>query len=117
MSNRTFVCFNCRTTERVPIYRRLTRNCRKCRGQAEHVYYKFKIPKRDDTRGWRELEGKVRVFNRAEKNRELPRLRQEQTQLERLLAETPQTRQTRLKALRTKLKVIKGKIEEWNLWP
>lgn len=62
MSNRTFVCFACRTTERVPLSR-LTRNCRVCRAPAEHVYYKFAIPPKDDDKSWQELLRKVREVN------------------------------------------------------
>ena len=76
MSKRTYVCFPCRTTERVP-YERATRNCRKCHAPAEHVYYKFRIPRADDDRGWADLMQKVRDVNRVIKERALERLRSE----------------------------------------
>lgn len=61
MSNRTHVCFECRTTERVPVSR-IIRICRRCRKHAEHVFYKFKIPRRNDDAGWQELQSKARTL-------------------------------------------------------
>lgn len=114
MSNRTYVCFECRTTERVPV-ERITRTCRRCRRQAEHVYYKFAIPRRDDDAGWQELQGKVRALNRQTKSNMLSRLRQERAKLQRLLAEAPQGGQGRLRSLRSKLKKVNEQMEEWSL--
>lgn len=115
MSNRTYVCFDCRTTERVSVAR-ITRTCRKCRKQAEHVYYKFKIPKRADDAGWRELEAKVRTYNRRARSYVLPRLRQERTKLERLLSEMPKSKPDRRRSLSFKLKNINEYIRQWSLW-
>jgi hypothetical protein len=114
LSNSTHVCFDCRTTERVPAGR-ITRNCRKCRAQAEHVYYKFKIPQRDDDVAWQSLQTKVRAFNHQVKSNVLARLRQERAKLERLLAEVPETKQDRRRLLRFKLKVVNEKMRQWNL--
>jgi hypothetical protein len=115
MRNRTYVCFECRTTERVSASR-ITRICRKCRKQAEHVYYKFKIPRRDDDAGWQELQSKVRTLNRQAKSNMLSRLGQERTKLQRLLAEVPESKQDRLRSLRFKLKSVNKKPEEWSMW-
>lgn len=115
MNNRTYVCFDCRTTERVPVSR-ITRACRKCRKQAEHVYYKFKIPPRNDGAGWQELQTKVRALNHRAKSNALSRLRQERTKLLRLVAEVPDTERGRTSSLRSKLKSIDQKMEEWSMW-
>lgn len=115
MSNRTYVCFECRTTERVPLSR-ITRTCRKCRRQAEHVYYKFKIPPRRDDASWQELQRKVRALNRQVRSNMLSRLRQESAKLQRLVVEVPTSKQDRIRSLRFKLKSVNKKIEEWSLW-
>jgi hypothetical protein len=115
VNNRTYVCFNCRTTERVPA-ERITKVCRKCREQAEHVYYKFKIPQRDDDVAWQKLQTKVRAVNRKLKSDALAWLRKERARLEQLLAEVPQSKQERRRSLRFKLKTVKEKTEQWNIW-
>jgi hypothetical protein len=115
LSNSTYVCFDCQTTERVPAGR-ITRNCRKCRAQAEHVYYRFKIPQRDDSVAWQSLQTKVRAFNRQAKSNVLARLRQERERLERQIAELPKNKPGRQRMLSFKLKVVDEKIEKWSLW-
>jgi hypothetical protein len=115
VSKRTYVCFDCRTTERVPVGR-ISRSCRKCRKQAEHVFYKFKIPKRTDDAAWQELETKVRAFNRNVKTDALVRLRQERTRLERLIAELPESKPDRRRVLSFKLKRITADMKEWTQW-
>lgn len=94
MNNRTYVCFTCRTTARVTVGR-ITQVCRQCRALAEHVYYKFKIPRRGDDAGWEELQMKVRADNRTLKSTALARLRQERAKRERLLGGTPQSQPAR----------------------
>ena len=115
MSNRTYACFTCRTTARVPMGR-ITQVCRQCRAPAEHVYYKFKIPRRKDDAGWEELQIKVRAVNRTMKSNVLTRLRRERAKLERLLAETPPSRPHRQRALRLKLKTVQIETEQWSTW-
>ena len=115
MSKRTYVCFDCRTTERVPLGR-ISRNCRRCRKQAEHVFYKFKIPQRTDNAAWQELQTKVRAFNHRAKANALVRLRQERTRLERILAEVPESKPERRRLLGSKLKRITADMKEWSLW-
>ena len=113
MSNRTFVCFDCRTTERVPIYRRLTRNCRKCRRPAEHVYYKFRIPPIDDDKAWRELATKVRQVNDAIKKNRLTYLRDRVDRYTRALETVPPGRRA---AFLKRLKGVNEEIAEWEGW-
>jgi len=115
VSNRTYVCFTCRTTARVPLGR-ITQVCRQCRAPAEHVYYKFKIPRRGDDAGWEELQIKVRAVNRTMKSNALARLRQERAKLERLLGETPPSQQARQRSLRFKLKTVQEKAQQWSTW-
>src|SRR5215467_335871 len=85
---RTFVCFTCRTTERVPVGR-LTRRCRKCRAPAEYVYYKFRIPRVKDDKGWRALMQSVRELNRAIATRALHWLRARADRYARALPSQP----------------------------
>ncbi len=95
---------------------RITRNCRKCRRQAEHVYYKFKIPRSDDDAGWQDLQNKVRLDNRQTRNRVLAQLRRERERLERMLAQASESRQDRRRVLSFKLKSINAQMEQWSLW-
>ena len=115
MNNRTYVCFTCRTTARVPA-QRITQVCRQCRAPAEHVYYKFKIPRRGEDDGWEELQVKVRAVNRKLKSNALSWLRKERAKLERLLAEAPPSQQGRQRSLRFKLKTVQVKTEQWSTW-
>jgi hypothetical protein len=115
VSNSTYVCFDCRTTERVPIAR-ISRACRKCRKPAHHVYYKFSIPKRDDNPGWKDLEAKVRPMNRKIYVTVMSRLRRDRAHLEQVLAETPVTRDARRRDLNRKLKINAKELQSWEQW-
>lgn len=112
MSKRTFVCFTCRTTDRVPLPRR-TRDCRICHAPAEHVYYKFRIPRRDDDTGWSELQDKVRDVNAKIKARAVAKLTADAERYTRLLASQPADRQS---AVRHKLREIQTALAEWERW-
>lgn len=79
------------------------------------MYYKFKIPQKDDDAGWQELQVQIRALNRQAKSNMLSRLRQERVKLERLLAEVPQNKQDRLRSLRSKLKKVNKQMEDWSL--
>ena len=109
MRSATFVCFECRTTERVPVSR-LSKTCRKCRKPAESVFYKFPIPRRTDDRGWEELLRKVRPFNRAARERALVYYRTEQARLEKLIHTTP----SKARAFATRLKAARKAITQWQ---
>ena len=113
MSKRTFVCFTCRTTERVPIAR-VTRQCRKCHAPAEHVYYKFRIPRADDDKGWSDLMQKVRDVNRTIKDRALRRLRSEAERYSRSLTSQPAHRSRAIQAKLRELEQKIGKLEQWR---
>ena len=115
MSNSTYVCFTCRTTERVP-QSRITRTCRKCRRPAEHVYYKFKIPKKDDDAGWDELRRKVRPFNRTVKANALASLEKERVKLERILSTLQGDKQNKRRSIEAKLSINKRQIVAWQQW-
>jgi len=113
LSNRTFVCFECRTTEREP-YGRWTRNCRKCRARAEYVHYKFRIPKKDDDDGWAELRKRAQEVNAQIKTRALASEHRREEHYTRILAtvETPSTRHE----LEEKLRSIRDAISVWEQW-
>ena len=113
MSNRTFVCFACRTTERVEISR-MTRRCRKCHAPSEHVYYKFRIPRRDDDDGWAALMPKVREVNRTIKENWLQELRADEERYSQVLAEAPPHRKTRATAKLREIRDKLSKLEEWR---
>ncbi len=115
MSNHTYVCFDCRTTERVP-HQRISRNCRKCRKAAHYVYYKFAIPKRDDSLGWNELESKVRPMNKKTLSQVMIRLANEREQLERVLSETPLTREAHRRDLIRRIRLNEKERVEWSKW-
>jgi hypothetical protein len=112
MSNRTFVCFTCRTTERVPIAR-LTRKCRKCHAPAEHVYYKFRIPRADDDKGWSDLMQRVREVNRTIREGALKHFRSRAERYARALKGQPEKR---TKAAEARLREIEEKIRKYEQW-
>jgi hypothetical protein len=115
VSSRTYVCFDCRTTERVAAPR-IAKRCRKCRRAAHHVYYKFKIPARADDRGWSALESQVRPMNLETQVRMLAQLRGKRRRLERILATVPVTNPSRQKLLRSQLRAIEAESKEWLQW-
>ena len=115
MSNRTYACFDCRTTARVP-YSRIALRCRKCGKFAEHIYFKFRIPKRDDATGWMDLLRKVRPFNRAVADANLDRLSKEQLRVEHQLETCGAKQDARRKALRFKLRTIGKELADWRSW-
>ena len=115
MNNATYVCFDCRTTERTPAWR-ITRNCRRCRKTAQHVYYKFRIPRRGDDAGWAELETRVRSYNRAIQSQVLPRLRKEKDWIERILSTYPDLRPYRRRMLMRQIRRIEEERAGWLEW-
>jgi hypothetical protein len=115
MSNRTYVCFDCRTTERVPTAR-IAKTCRKCRKPAHHVYYKFKVPARTDDRGWSALEPRVRAVNIDMQTRALARLRERRLRLERVLDSGALKNEAKRKQLRRQLRDVKAASEDWLQW-
>jgi len=115
MSNRTYACFECRTTGRVPTSR-ITMNCRKCRNPAHHIYYKFKIPGRLDDRGWRDLEAKVRPMNLELQSSALRRVRDEQARIERLVKDLPESRRSKRIDLSQRLRALAKEREDWLKW-
>jgi len=112
MSNRTYVCFECRTTERVPIAR-LTRDCRICHAPAEHVYYRFRIPTRDDDKGWRELRQRVREVNDRIKAGAVASLRGKVERYSRILASARPRRQPKLRREMEAAQELLSKFERW----
>jgi hypothetical protein len=110
MSKRTFVCFECRTTDRVPIDR-LTRKCRKCHAPAEHVYYKFRIPRAEDDAGWADLMQKVRDVNRRIRDNALRHYLAEVERYSRVLSEKPASR-----TILAKLRVVEDKVRRFEEW-
>ena len=112
MSKRTYVCFACRTTERVPVSR-ITRTCRKCHEPVEHVYYKFRVPRLDDDAGWSDLMQKVREVNRTIRENALKHLRSEAERYSRMLTAQPMHR---AKTVATRLREIQEKISKFEQW-
>jgi hypothetical protein len=115
MSNRTYVCFDCRTTERIPTGR-ITKRCRFCRKAAEHVYQKFKIPRRNDDKGWQELKAKVRPFNERVKWHHISHLTKEQHKIERVLESVPSYQERKRRELSGRLKISREKYKAWQQW-
>ena len=115
MSNRTFVCFDCRTTERVATTS-IAKACRKCRKPAHRVHCKFKIPKRADDGAWANLEARVRPMNRELQTHALEYLREKQAKLERLLAEVPAENDMKRKLLKRELRSVASERDAWKTW-
>ena len=114
MSKRTFVCFACRTTDRVSLFARVSRRCRKCRATAEHVYYKFRIPPADDDAGWAELMQKVRKVNDAIKANSLKYYRAKAERHARSLATLPEWRAKKARAQLREVEALIRQYEEWR---
>jgi hypothetical protein len=95
---------------------RIALRCRKCGKPAEHVYYRFRIPKRDDANGWIELLRKVRPFNRSVADANLDRLSKERLRVEHQLETCGANREARMKALRFKLRTIDKELTDWRSW-
>lgn len=115
MSSRTYVCFDCRTTERVPTSR-ISKSCRKCRKPAQHVYHKFSIPPRKDDDGWADLEKRVRPMNLEMHVRALAGLREKRARLERQLETASASSEERRKQMRRQLRTVVSEIKEWQKW-
>jgi len=115
MSNRTYACFECRTTGRVPSSR-ITMDCRKCRKPAHHIYYKFKIPGRRDERGWAELERRVRPMNLEFQTGALRRVRAEQARIRRVIETLPESRRARRLDLNRRLERLAKEHDDWLKW-
>jgi hypothetical protein len=77
------------------------------------VYYKFRIPRRDDNEGWRDLKTKVREVNAKMKARAVARLQADAARFERVLASTPGAS----RAIRQKLRDIETVLAAWRRWP
>jgi len=112
VSSRTYVCFDCRTTERV-LAARIARSCRK---PAHHVYYKFKVSSRADDSGWTKLEGRVRPVNIEIQTHALARLRKRRAQLERILSSGTKKSELKQKQLRRQLRDVDAESREWLQW-
>jgi len=61
MSNRTYVCIECRTSMRAPSSCGLKTDfrCRSCSGEVFEVSHRWRIPKRGDDKEWEMLRKKV----------------------------------------------------------
>ena len=112
MSSRTYVCFDCRTTERVPLAR-LTRDCRICRKPAEHVYFKLRVPRADDDDGWRTLMVAAREINTEMKARALALLRRKVADYVRVLETAPPHRRS---TAQRHLREANERIAQWERW-
>lgn len=115
MSNRTYACFDCRTTARVPSSR-ITMKCRKCRKAAQHVHYKFKIPGRRDDHGWAELEKRVRPMNLKIQTAALRVVRSERSRIARLIEALPASRRAKRVDLTHRLEGLAKEHEDWMQW-
>lgn len=112
MSSRTYVCFDCRTTERVPT-QRITRDCRKCHKPSEHVFFKLRIPRRGDDRGWDELRVAARKINDGIKWHALAFLREKAETYERELVSSPAHAGSSKKR---HLRELRERIAQWERW-
>lgn len=75
MSNRTYVCIECRTSMRAPSSCGLKTDfrCRSCSGEVFEVSHRWRIPKRGDDKEWEVLRKKVitdREFYRSNHRRQ-----------------------------------------------
>ncbi len=63
MSNRSYVCIKCRTSRRAGASGGLKTSlrCSLCSGPLWELEWRWRIPKKDDDKGWKELSDKVAV--------------------------------------------------------
>jgi len=61
MSSRTYICIPCRTSRRAEAAYGLNTDlrCSKCGGRLWELEWRWRIPPKNDHKGWRELEAKV----------------------------------------------------------
>lgn len=115
MRNNTYVCFDCRTTERVQAAR-IAKRCRLCGKPAVHVFYKFRIPRKDDDKGWDDLRRRTSQFNTAAKARALERLTKDQAKFQELLSLAPDENQAKRESLAKRIRQIDKQIRDWQEW-
>ena len=62
MSNRTYICIDCHTARRAEAAYWLSTalRCANCRGPLWELSRKWRIPKKDDRKGWEELKEIIR---------------------------------------------------------
>ncbi len=61
MSSRTYICISCRTSRRAEAAYGLNTNlrCSQCGGRLWELEWRWRIPRKNDDKGWRVLEAKV----------------------------------------------------------
>jgi hypothetical protein len=61
MSSRTYICIPCRTSRRAEAAYGLNTDlrCSQCGGRLWELEWRWRIPRKQDDKGWRELEAKV----------------------------------------------------------
>ena len=61
MSNRTYICIKCRVAKRAPAEYGLNTDyrCSQCQQELWELEWRWRIPKKTDDKGWKELEEKV----------------------------------------------------------
>ena len=61
MSNRTYICISCRAARRAEAAYGLKTDlrCSQCGGRLWELEWRWRIPRKQDDKGWRELETKV----------------------------------------------------------
>lgn len=61
MSSRTYICIPCRTSRRAEAAYGLNTGlrCSKCGGRVWELEWRWRIPRKQDDKGWRDLEAKV----------------------------------------------------------
>lgn len=52
MSNRSYVCWNCREVRRAEQYQEGLIKCPKCSGHCDELGWRARVPKKDDEKGW-----------------------------------------------------------------
>lgn len=86
MSSRTYVCFPCRWARRAPFVPAAAPRCVHCRQDLTQLDRRWRIPGRDDLRGWRRLTTALALDARAQRRPEPPALDAALNTLDRQLA-------------------------------
>jgi DNA repair exonuclease SbcCD ATPase subunit len=118
MSNRTYICINCRTAKRAEAEYGLANDmrCSICRQELWELDHKWRIPKKDDDKEWKKLEEKVKMDKENWSKRKEQIKAQKITEINKKIQNIEKQKESesknkKLKQLKTNLKEIETKYK------
>jgi hypothetical protein len=111
MSNRTYVCFPCRTAARA--HALITApTCRKCGLKKTFISYKTEIPKATDDKGWKLLKEATAAINAKSRNDQVVALKRKRSVLFMKMNATDVRNGKRIKDLNDEIEKINTRITD-----